>query len=141
MPDTSDVAADLRSIVGRLRRRLREESGEHDLTPSQTAALGHLGRLGPATVTDLARAERMRPQSMGAIVAALEQAGLVTGTPDPCDRRRTLLDLTPQARERLAAHRAARQDWLHRTIATELDTGEQQTLANAVALLRRLVES
>ena len=40
---------------------------------------------GPATASSLARAEGMRPQSMGAVVAALESAGLMRGAPDPTD--------------------------------------------------------
>jgi DNA-binding MarR family transcriptional regulator len=77
------LAGELRVLTGRLKRRLREQAHLGDFTPSQTAALGRLRREGPATVTALAKAEGMRPQSMGAIVAALEAAGMVSGAPDP----------------------------------------------------------
>jgi DNA-binding MarR family transcriptional regulator len=135
------LAAELRVLTGRLKRRLREQAHLGDFTPSQTAALGRLRREGPATVTALAKAEGMRPQSMGAIIAVLEAAGLVSGAPDPNDRRQTILSLTDACRKRLAAGRAAREDWLLRAIEAHLTPKEQEQVASAVALLKRLVES
>ena len=78
---------------------------------------------------------------MGAIIAVLEAAGLVSGAPDPNDRRQTILSLTDACRERLAAGRAAREDWLLRAIEAHLTPKEQEQVASAVALLKRLVET
>src|ERR1700753_3585574 len=119
------LAHDLRRIVGRLKRRLREQADVGDLTPSQTAVLLRLEREGPATTSGLARAEGMRPQSMGAVVAALEAAGLGPGAPDPADGPQTLLSLTDACRRGLTEGRAARQDWLSRTIDARLTPQEQ----------------
>ncbi|GJG85922.1 hypothetical protein tb265_11030 [Gemmatimonadetes bacterium T265] len=135
------LAADLRAVLGQLRRRLREQAQAGDLTPSQTSALTRLERDGRLTVTALAHAEGVRPQSMGATVAALTAAGLVGGVPDPHDRRQTLLSLTPACREWLAAGRAARQDWLARAVERELTPAERDQLAAALELLKRLVTS
>jgi DNA-binding MarR family transcriptional regulator len=93
---------------------------------------------GPATTSALARIEGMRSQSMGTIVAALEEAGLVAGTPDPADGRQTLLSLTDHCREWIAQGRAARQDWLSRTIDARLSPDERAQLAQALPLLHRL---
>ncbi len=134
------VAADLRALIGRLRRRLQDEAPPGAFTPSQTAVLARLVRAGPATVTTLARAEGMRPQSMGAIVSALEAAGLVQGAPDPCDGRQTILSLTALAHETITAGRAAKEDWLVRTMETKLTPDEQDALARGVELLKRLVD-
>lgn len=134
------VAGELRILVGKLRRRLREQTHLGDLTWSQVSVLGHLERNGPATVTALARAEGVRPQSMGATVSALEVAGLVTGAPDPNDGRQTILSLTPVCREWIRKSRAAREDWLSRAILAHLAPAEVEQLARAVDLLKRLVE-
>lgn len=134
------LAADLRALLGKLKRRLREQADTGDLTPSQVAVLLRLEKDGPATTSDLARAEAMRPQSMGAIVAPLEAAGLVRGAPDPADGRRTILSLTEKCRDLIGQGRAARQDWLSRMIAARLSPLEQDQLAASVALLRRLVD-
>ncbi len=138
---TESLARDLRVLIGKLKRRLREQTHLGDLTWSQVSVLTRLDREGPATVTGLARAEGMRPQSMGANISALQEAGLVSGIPDPGDGRQTLLSLTPLAREWLQVGRADRQNWLLRAIETHLAPHEQEELARALALLERLVQS
>jgi DNA-binding MarR family transcriptional regulator len=139
-PMAAALATEIRRIAGRLKRKLRETSGVGDMPDSQIAVLLHLEREGQATVSDLARAEGMRPQSMGAIVAALEEAGHVEGRPDPGDRRRTLLSLTARCAAWMKAGRQARQDMLARSIAARLDAAEQRQLGAALTLLARLVE-
>lgn len=137
----SMLAGELRVLVGRLKRRLREQSHFGDLTLSQILVLSRLEQDGPATVTNLARAEGMRPQSMGANVSVLEAAGLVSGTLDPADRRQTILSVTPACLDWIKAARAAREDWLARAIRTELSIEEQQELGKAVGLLSRIAGS
>lgn len=133
------LAVDLHGVVGKLRRRMREQADAGDLPPSQVAVLRHLESDGPVTVSALARAAGIRSQSMGGTVAALQAAGLVAGTPDPADGRQTLLSLTPACRRWIRRTRAAKQDWLSRAIDTELSVREQQELARALALLQRVI--
>jgi DNA-binding MarR family transcriptional regulator len=149
MPTSSDdpqtasaasLARDIRGLVGKLKRRLREQSDAADLTPSQTAVLLRLEKDGPATTSSLARAEGMRPQSMGTVIDALQSAGLVCGAPDPKDGRQTILSLTDECRRWIGEGRAARQDWLFRTIQTRLSEEEQDLLTAAVKLLQRIVD-
>lgn len=134
------LAQDLRALLGKIRRRLREQSEVGDLTPSQVSVLLRLEKDGPATASSLARAEGMRPQSIVPIIATLESAGLVAGAPDPTDGRRTILSLTPACRTWVEQGRAARQDWLTRTLQARLSPQEQDRLAEAVELLKRLVD-
>ena len=134
------IAAELRVTIGRLSRRLREETRPGNLTASQLSAVGRLDRDGPATVTTLARAEGVRPQSMGATIAVLETEGLVTGTPDPADGRQTIYALTAECKRILKASRAAREDWLFRAIQAKLTAREQEKLGIFVELLQRISE-
>jgi DNA-binding MarR family transcriptional regulator len=134
------LAAELRAVFGKLKRRLREQSDVGDLTPSQVSVLLRLEKDGAATASSLARAEGMRPQSMASVIAALEAAGLVSGAPDPRDGRQTLLSLTASCRKWVQEGRAARQDWLSRTLAARLTAKEQDQLAAAVDLLARLID-
>ena len=76
---------------------------------------------------------------MGAVIAVLEAAGLIAGAPDPADGRQTLLSLTDNCRSRLAQGRAARQDWLTRTLEARLTATELDQLAAALPLLQRVV--
>lgn len=92
------------------------------------------------TTSSLARAEGMRPQSMGAVIAALDAAGLVRGAADPNDGRQTILSTTEACRRGIEEGRAARQDWLSRTIEARLSSEEQDHLLSAVKLLQRLAD-
>ena len=136
----STLAAEMRAVFRKLKLRLREHGGHSDLTPSQIAVVLRLEKDGPATVSSLARAEGMRPQSMSAVVTPLRAAGLVRGTPDPRDGRQTLMSLTPKCLKSIQEGRAARQDWLTARISQKLSVQEQEKLQSAFALLTRLVE-
>jgi DNA-binding MarR family transcriptional regulator len=132
------VASDLRVALGQLMRRLR---AEHRFPLSHGAVLGRLDRAGPCSVSDLAAAERVRPQSMAQTVAELEADQLVARRPDPADRRRALVELTEAGRDALEADRRRREGWLAKTIAEDLTAEEQVVLDRAIALLRRLADS
>jgi DNA-binding MarR family transcriptional regulator len=134
------LAAELRALIGKLRRRLREQTHAGDLPPSQVSVLLRLEKDGPATTSSLARMEGMRPQSMAAVITALETAGLISGAPDPTDGRRILLSLTDACRQWVQEGRAARQDWLSRNLQARLSVEELAILATATELLGRLAE-
>jgi DNA-binding MarR family transcriptional regulator len=136
--DPALVASELRAVLGGLVRRLR---AEHRFPLSHGAVLGRLDREGPLSVSDLAQAERVRPQSMAQTVGDLEAEGLVVRRPDPNDRRRAPLELTEQGRVVLEADRRRREGWLASSIAERLSPEEQVVLRDAVELLRRLAES
>jgi DNA-binding MarR family transcriptional regulator len=138
--DAHALAREVRVLVGQLRRKLREQAEPGDFTPSQVAALLRLLTDGPTTLTALARAEGMRPQSMGAIVSALDAVGLVSSEPDPTDGRQSILSATPEARHMVEAGRAAKEDWLSRTIESRLSEREQRDLSAGIELLKRLLD-
>jgi DNA-binding MarR family transcriptional regulator len=139
-PLASALAQDLRALLSKLKRRLREQAHIGDLSPSQISVLLRLERDGPTTASSLARAEGMRPQSIRPVIAALEGAGLVSGAPDPNDGRQTFLSLTDTCRKWMLEGRAARQDWLSRTLQARLSPQDQADVAKAVELLKRLVD-
>jgi DNA-binding MarR family transcriptional regulator len=135
---TAQLAHDLRETVGRVIRRLRAEPGPPF---GQLAVLGRLDREGPASISDLAAADRMRPQSMAQTVRDLEEAGLVSRRPDPADGRRSFVELTAAGLETLQTTRAQREDWLTRTLDRELDADQRQLLREALTLLRRVADA
>jgi DNA-binding MarR family transcriptional regulator len=136
--DVPLVASELRVVLGQLVRRLRTE---HRLSMTHGAVLGRLDREGARSTSDLAAAEHVRPQSMAQTVSELEADGLVSRRPDPADGRRALLELTDMGLEVLEAERREREGWLIRAIAEGLGEREQQALAHAVPVLRRLADS
>ena len=136
--DTARLASDLRVVLGQLMRRLR---AEHRFSISHGAVLGRVDREGPQSISDLAAAERVRPQSMAQTVAELEVDGLLSRRPDPGDRRRALVELTEEGRTVLGAERRQREGWLAQTMSEGFTGSEQEILNEAVGLLRRLAES
>ncbi|MDX6688865.1 MAG: hypothetical protein QOG15_322 [Solirubrobacteraceae bacterium] len=136
--DPALLASELRVVLGQLVRRLRTQLR---FPLAQATVLGRLDRHGPMGVSDLAAAERVRPQSMAQTVADLESAGMVTRWPDPADGRRQLVELTADGLATLLAERRDREGWLARAIAEDLDTADQATLRRSVELLRRLADS
>ena len=134
------VVADLVLAVGQLLRRLRTEANPSELSLSQMSAAARLEQVGPMTIADLARAESMRPQSMGTLLASLEHEGLVQRQPHPTDGRQVLFDLTERGRNERRKRHLAKRAWLVATVA-KLDPTELQTLAAAIPLIRRIGES
>ncbi|WP_241968523.1 MarR family transcriptional regulator [Streptomyces sp. ICBB 8177] len=139
-PDPSRTAVELATAVAQLSRRMRAAAPHGGLTPSQRIVLGRLAE-GDATTAALARAERVRPQSMRLTVAALEEQGLVERRPDPGDGRQVVVSLTAAGARCVASARDAKRGWLTEAIETELTEAQQRTLTEAVALLRRLAQS
>jgi DNA-binding MarR family transcriptional regulator len=136
----SELAAELRATFGNLKRKVRQQGEQNDFTSSQIAVVLRLEKDGPATVSSLARAEGMRPQSMSAVIAPLEEMGFVAGAADPNDGRKTLMSLTKACKKWIEDGRAARQDWLARAIQQKLSPQEQNQLSSAIHLLARIVE-
>ena len=133
------AVAELSLGVGQLLRRLRAESNPDALTWSQTVALSRLEKASAMTTADLARAESVKPQSMGATLAELEREGLVERRPHPTDGRQVLFALTGEGVEARRKRSAAKQKWLLAAM-DRLGPDEQQTLVSAATLIKRLGE-
>jgi DNA-binding MarR family transcriptional regulator len=136
----SKLAAELRTTLGHLKRKLRRNGGLNDFTSSQIAVILRLEKDGPATVSSLARAEGMRPQSMSAVITPLEEKGYVAGAADPNDGRKTLMSLTKACKKSIEDGRSARQDWLAQAIQQKLSPQEQKKLSSAIHLLAQITE-
>jgi DNA-binding MarR family transcriptional regulator len=134
--DVPETASELRVVLGQLLRRLR---AEHRFPIHHGSVLGRLDREGPVSVSDLAAAERVRPQSMAQTVNELESQALVERSPDPDDGRRALVSLTAAGRETLEDDRRRRVGWLVSAIE-ELPPEDQRALARATSIIGRLAE-
>ena len=97
---TTDLAHRLRPVVTRLARRMRQEAAA-ELSPTQGAALATIDCHGPLTPSELAARERIQRPTATRVLARLEEAGLVARTPDPADRRSSLVSTTPAGHELL----------------------------------------
>ena len=135
--EVTRAAGELRALVGRLSRRLRQTSVVGEMTLSQASVLSLLEREGPATPGVLATKERISPQSMGAILISLEALGLVSRMPDPTDGRSLVISLTEAGLQAVQGARH-REERLARALADNFTAEEQQVLIAALPLLERL---
>jgi DNA-binding MarR family transcriptional regulator len=141
--DASKVAHDLRLAVGRLARRLRQLYALHpgdQLSFTELAVLSRLHRDGPATASQLANGERVTAQAVGAAIGALHQRGLVQRTPDPHDRRKTVVSLTDPGRSAFTVREQTVIDRMVQAVASGYTAAERRRLAAAAPLLERLAD-
>jgi DNA-binding MarR family transcriptional regulator len=134
------AVSNLSVAVGQLLRRLRSETNPSELNLSQHSVLSRLDQLGAMTTADLARAESMKPQSMGAILASLEQESLVHRQPHPTDGRQILFALTHAGAELRQQRVDAKREWLLAAMA-KLEPDELKAVIAAIPLIKRLGES
>ena len=139
--EIDQLAGELRTSIGLLLRRLRQTPAAGELTLPETAALARLDRGGPATSADLARAEQISPQSMGATLAALAARGLVLRAADPADGRRAVMSLSEAGRQALRDRRTSRTEALARALSSGFSEAELDRLRAAAPLLERLAQS
>ena len=131
---------DFTQAIGLLVRRVRAAAASHELSLTESAVMRRLDQDGPATTAELARAEGMKPQSMGATIAGLEKRGLVERRPHPTDGRQMNLQLTAKGAALRKSVRDAKRTWLAQGVA-QLDKREQETLFAAGEIIKRLAES
>jgi DNA-binding MarR family transcriptional regulator len=140
---TAEVAAHLRLAVARTARRLRQEGfeaeGRGELSPSLSAALATIDVHGPLTPSELAERERVKRPTATRILANLERLGLVSRTPDPADRRASLVATTASGRALLRRLRTRKNAYLAKRLR-DLDADEVETLARAATILERLLD-
>jgi DNA-binding MarR family transcriptional regulator len=140
-PKALEIAVtDFIQAMGLLVRRVRAATASHELSLTEAMVLGRLAREGPATTADLARAEGIKPQSMGTTIAALEKRGLIERKPHPTDGRQVNIELTTKGVAVRKITGDARRTWLAQAIAP-LDEEEQKTLFAAGRIIKRLVEN
>jgi DNA-binding MarR family transcriptional regulator len=130
---------DFTQSIGLLMRRVRAAAASHELSLTEAAVMARLDKDGPATTADLARAEAMKPQSMGTTIAALEEMGMVERKPHPTDGRQVHIALTAKGAAVRKSAKDAKRTWLAQAVA-QLDEGERVTLFKAAEIIRRLAE-
>jgi len=134
-----ETVAALRAAVLVLARRLRQQVADDDLSATDIAVLGRIGRCGPMTPGQLARAEHVQPPSMTKVIERLEGRGMLHREPHPTDGRQYLVSRTELAETFVNESRKLRTAWLAQHLAG-LSAAEQQTLAAAAPALTKLAE-
>jgi DNA-binding MarR family transcriptional regulator len=137
--DIDSSVAEFVQAIGLLVRRIRTATDTHALSLTEFSVLGRLAKEGPMTIAALARAEAVRPQSMGTTVAALEEMELAERRPHPTDGRQMNIALTAKGSVLRESRKDAKLAWLV-TVIAQLTPEERQTLFDAGKILNRMVD-
>jgi len=105
---------------------MRTSSGEVELDRSIYGILCLIHDRGPQRLGAIAEAFRLDPSTITRQVQHAERLGLAAKTPDPRDRRATILALTPEGKEAVAVSRAYRQQTLKRMMSDWTDAERQE---------------
>ncbi|MDD5361956.1 MAG: MarR family transcriptional regulator [Ignavibacteria bacterium] len=132
---------DLALTIGLLVRRIRANAPPElrEFSWTQKAVLSRLEKEGSATSADLARAESIKPQSMGTAIASLEKMGLVERNAHPTDGRQLYIKLTAKGLTLVKSTREAKHTWLSNSIA-QLDKRDQTVLFKAGEVIKKIVK-
>jgi len=122
-----------------LARRLRNQQAGDEMSPSESAVMGRIGRVGPMTPGQLAKSEHVQPPSMTRIIERLEARGYLRRDPDPMDRRQVFVSRTAAGDDFVERSRAVRTAWLTQQLA-KLGPDDQRAIAAATAAMTRLAE-
>jgi DNA-binding MarR family transcriptional regulator len=97
------VLASLRALGAELDHLDEVAARVYGLNRTDMRALDVLGRTGPLTPTDLAKALGFTTGGVTTVIDRLERAGYVVRRSDPADRRRLTVSVTEATRRRDAA--------------------------------------
>ncbi|HEY4030315.1 MAG TPA: MarR family transcriptional regulator [Caulobacteraceae bacterium] len=136
--DSEDPAALIARAVLRLGRRLRGVRPEKAVNLSTLALLAALNRRGPMSAAQLAREEKLQPQSLTRLLAAMTRDGLIARETDAADRRAHVIQITREGRSVVARDLAARRAWLDQAMEMALAPAERDRLAEAADLMLRV---
>jgi DNA-binding MarR family transcriptional regulator len=132
------LAADLLGVVARI-NRLANQRARTRLSGARARLLSAIEEHGPARMSDLAALDHCSPPTMTRHVRRLKDAGLVSRTTDSADARTVLIRITAKGHSVLAQVHADRGATIGQRLA-RLDDAERQTLAEAVRIMRSLLD-
>lgn len=136
--DSLAVANQLRPVLLRLARELRQETEQLGVTSRQVTLLWLIRGNPGLSLRELAAEERISAPALSGHVDRLETAGLLERVRDEGDRRRVGLTLTEEGERLLKRVRARRTTWLAERLRG-LDDDELAAIDAAIEPLGRLL--
>jgi DNA-binding MarR family transcriptional regulator len=132
------LASELRPVLLRLARELRQETEQLGVTARQVTLLWLVRQRPGLSLAELAAAEGISPPALSGYVDRLERAGLLERSRSTEDRRRVGLRLTADGDRLLRRVRAQRTTWLAERLKG-LEPKELRAIEAAIPALQRLL--
>lgn len=111
-----------------------QASSLEGLTPTQFAALVRIGEQGKVSQNHLGRLAAMDVATIKGVVDRMRQKGLTRSEPDPKDKRRTLISLSPEGKALLQRMRKVGHEITEQTLGP-LDEADRKAF---LEMLRKL---
>ncbi|MGI4863204.1 MAG: MarR family winged helix-turn-helix transcriptional regulator [Janthinobacterium lividum] len=139
-PDSHQIAAELRTIVTRLVKKLRSHSPTRDkLSLTERSVIKQLNEQ-PLLPSELAAREKVTTQSMSQILSHLSELGYITRQPSATDKRKVLITLSAAGQAVLLAVRQEADEWLTNALQATCTAAELAALHQALPALAKLVD-
>ncbi len=139
-PDSQQIAAEIRTIVTRLMKKLRSHSPTRDkLSLTERSVIKQLDQQ-PMLPSELAAQEKVTTQSMSQILSHLSELGYITRQPSATDKRKVLITLSAAGQAVLLAVRQEADEWLQNALQATCSPQELALLGQALPILTRLVD-
>jgi DNA-binding MarR family transcriptional regulator len=136
-----ETAARLRTVIGRLSRRLRSTAAARQagLTPTKISVLLTVARTSPTRLADLGALEGLNPTLLSRVTTELVAAGLLERSSDPDDRRAAWIKIS-RAGRRLAERMRTERTEAVNAASRGLTAEECRRLEEALPALEALAE-
>jgi len=140
IPDV-EIATQLRTVLHRLVKVLRKHTrNDAMLSLTERSTLGALYRHGQLLPTELAQMEKVTTQSMSQVVGHLFEIAYISKMTAESDKRKVYLSLTPAGREYVEQLQHDKEEWLSEALHEKTNEREKEVLAEAMAILTRLID-
>ncbi len=136
--NTHEIADSLHTASVLLVRMLRNEENDHGLSTAQKSVLTRLITEGNHTISDLAKAERVKVPTMTRLIQRLEYEGFVVRSKDQYDQRISKIDYTSKAWSAMEHSQKQRTNSLKNKI-DYLSKDELKILIKCLPILKKLV--
>jgi len=138
MNEIEETSTRLRMVFRQLLRKVDTLAEADAPTRSEHSVLAWLDENGAMTPSALSVAQKVRPQTMGQTLEALDRRRWIKRAPHPEDRRQILISLSLAGQKALVKGRALRQAWLVGELK-KVSGAERKTLREALVILERIL--
>ena len=143
MTEQKDIllAAELRTVVTRLIKKLRKQSSTADkLSLTERSIIALLDKHEELLPNELAAMEKITTQSMSQILSKLQLMDLIKRRISETDKRKVIISLSDAGRTLLYQVRNERNEWLNKALDATCTAEEKALLKQAIGPLTKLVD-
>ncbi len=139
--DDNEIAANLRVVISRLVKILRNEiKNDELLSLTERSTLALVYQSSEILPSELAVMEKVTSQSMSQIINKLLGTGYIKKTSSKTDKRKVIITITASGKKFIEKKRQERQEWLAKSIFEKTTQKEKDILVNAIKVLTKLVD-